>query len=441
MESMELSEFEQQKILLQKNGLFAGIDEKALKAIISRVTIREVLAQEFIILEEELAGDEFYLIKSGEVEILKHASNCSEPDFHRITTLSVGETIGEVALLENVQRTASARALTPTTLLVLSISAIREISSHQQHYAAIINKLELLQAELAQTPSYAQLALNLAKGLSQRLHNTNLITAEALQHELHSSQLQVTTGKFLLLIITGMVIYAYALAAIGSLAKVLPSTTYLTVPNMILFSTLIIYFVITTGYPLSFFGLSLNNWRKNALEGVLWSIPVMALIVLMKLMSIHFFNFNLPLFEGPAGTFQGLSTTMIVLLILVYLILTPLQEFLARGVIQSALQHFLDGKHRLLAATIVSNLIFGMVHLHMSFSIGIVVLVFGLFLGGDVCPTRYISWRVTLPSTNWWLGILYRRSETYIPLQYLSYFELTSFFLYSYQQTNKWSLR
>ncbi len=369
------------KLLLEGNALFSGVSERDLSLILSLAEERVFSAQEFIIHESEPGEDEFYLIKSGEVEILKTASDTDKDKFYRITTLSAGETIGEIALLENIARTASARALTETTVLILPIKKLRELSSHQENYSKILNELKALQTSLTEAPTYAKIALNLAKGLSERLNNTNFVTAEALKHELELSQLQVTTGRFLILIISAMVTYAYLLTATSSLRKILPSTSFITIPNMIFFTVLIIYFMRTTGYPASFFGLTLNNWRKSAIEAILWSIPVMAVIVLIKWFLIHFCNYNLPLIQGPGVAFHGLNPLMITILVVAYLVLTPIQELLVRGAIQGSLQRFLSGEHHVAAAIFVSNLIFGMCHLHMSLTVGLVVFVFGIFWG------------------------------------------------------------
>ncbi|MDI1353066.1 MAG: CPBP family intramembrane metalloprotease, partial [bacterium] len=72
---------------------------------------------------------------------------------------------------------------------------------------------------------------------------------------------------------------------------------------------------------------------------------------------------------------------MMFILIVAYLLLTPLQELIVRGGVQSSLQEFLSGKYRVLMAIVVSNLIFSMTHLHMSIGMGLFVLVYGIYWG------------------------------------------------------------
>lgn len=69
-----------------------------------------------IVFHEGDSADHAFVIRSGEVEILKHSSNGEI----RLATLKVGEVFGEMALFElNAKRSATARAVTDTTLDVL----------------------------------------------------------------------------------------------------------------------------------------------------------------------------------------------------------------------------------------------------------------------------------------------------------------------------------
>jgi len=69
------------------------------------------------IFEEGEDGDKAYLIKSGEVKITKIAKD----DYPRtIATVKVGNIIGEMALIDDQPRAASAIVLEKTEVLVIS---------------------------------------------------------------------------------------------------------------------------------------------------------------------------------------------------------------------------------------------------------------------------------------------------------------------------------
>lgn len=67
--------------------------------------------------------------------------------------------------------------------------------------------------------------------------------------------------------------------------------------------------------------------------------------------------------------------------IILYSIFTPIQEFIARGGVQSSFQEFLSGRSRKLIALLIANLMFSMTHLHLSTTFAMMVFVPGLFWG------------------------------------------------------------
>lgn len=64
-------------------------------------------------------GDRFYVVRSGEVEVLK--------DGVRITALGPGETFGEMALVRNKPRNATIRATKPTDLTAVSRGSFKRL--------------------------------------------------------------------------------------------------------------------------------------------------------------------------------------------------------------------------------------------------------------------------------------------------------------------------
>ncbi|HEY9079085.1 cyclic nucleotide-binding domain-containing protein [Magnetovibrio sp.] len=70
-----------------------------------------------MIFTEGDAGEEAYLIKSGEVKITKIAKDETP---RTIATVKTGNIIGEMALIDDKPRAASAIVLAPTEVLVVS---------------------------------------------------------------------------------------------------------------------------------------------------------------------------------------------------------------------------------------------------------------------------------------------------------------------------------
>jgi CRP-like cAMP-binding protein len=90
--------------------LFRDLSDAELDLVLARLTPASVLAGEIIIQQGE-QGDRFYLIRSGSVAV--------EQDGRQIGLLGPGDTFGEIALLLEIPRTATIRAIAPTALLAL----------------------------------------------------------------------------------------------------------------------------------------------------------------------------------------------------------------------------------------------------------------------------------------------------------------------------------
>jgi CRP/FNR family transcriptional regulator, cyclic AMP receptor protein len=83
-----------------------------------RVLERKVFFAGQKIFNEGDTGDRAYLIQSGEVEIIKNGVT--------LATLAKGELFGEMALIDDQPRMASAKALNDTTVVIVSRETFRE---------------------------------------------------------------------------------------------------------------------------------------------------------------------------------------------------------------------------------------------------------------------------------------------------------------------------
>ncbi|HHV55991.1 MAG TPA: Crp/Fnr family transcriptional regulator [Firmicutes bacterium] len=131
---------------LRRITLFAAFTDEELRAIIPLIVTRSCARGSVIFLEND-PGDALYLIQSGLVRI-----SCLAQD-GRVKTLAVlsdGDFFGEMALVDDQPRSATAEALDTTTLLVL--------------YRRDFERL------LSDHPGLARAVI---KGLSRRLRATN----------------------------------------------------------------------------------------------------------------------------------------------------------------------------------------------------------------------------------------------------------------------------
>ncbi len=96
--------------LLARTPLFAPLPVTTLERLASRVRPAHASAGSTIV-EEGAAGDLFYLLEAGEVEVMKNGRH--------VATLGPGDYFGEIALLHDVPRIATCLASTDVSLYTL----------------------------------------------------------------------------------------------------------------------------------------------------------------------------------------------------------------------------------------------------------------------------------------------------------------------------------
>jgi CRP-like cAMP-binding protein len=147
--------------LLRKSHLFDGVSDMLLERLATELATELALPGEMIIAQGELAAHMFVIL-TGEVEVLHKGA--ADHDV-RLALLGPGDWIGEMAILDLQQpRSASVRALAPSTLLRLSTQDARR----------------LIQSEMPL--DYAQLVANIARELARRLRVADRIIANASTH-------------------------------------------------------------------------------------------------------------------------------------------------------------------------------------------------------------------------------------------------------------------
>jgi len=94
--------------------MFAPLPAPTLEALAASLTRVQVPAGEVVFRQGD-HGDRFYIVDSGEIEI--------EVDGREANVLGAGDHFGEIALLRDIPRTATARARKETELYALDRDA------------------------------------------------------------------------------------------------------------------------------------------------------------------------------------------------------------------------------------------------------------------------------------------------------------------------------
>jgi membrane protease YdiL (CAAX protease family) len=148
-----------------------------------------------------------------------------------------------------------------------------------------------------------------------------------------------------------------------------------------------IYYIKISKKPLQNFGLTIKNWKSDILETIWVTLLIMLLLLFIKLGLITLFpKFHTESLFNPSASLtpahrSTTSASLLSFFIVLYAVFAFVQEFIARGLVQSQLQEMLTGKHRTLNTILIANLLFAIMHIQISLLFVIVVFIFGLYWG------------------------------------------------------------
>ncbi len=150
--------------------LFAGCQVDVLHTVAGRLRLRRFRRGE-VIFHQGDAGDSLHIIASGSVKIVLPST---EGDEAIIATLRPPDFFGELALLDNDTRSASATAVEPTETLALSRSVFLELlNAHDALrdalFSALVAELRRLTGHVEEL-HFLDLAGRLARRLAQLAH-------------------------------------------------------------------------------------------------------------------------------------------------------------------------------------------------------------------------------------------------------------------------------
>jgi CRP-like cAMP-binding protein len=213
--------------ILASNPFFGALPENDLARIAPLLREVSVPPGDFLVREGDRAV-EVFIIDDGEMQVLKR--HPGDGRLQEISRLGPGQSVGELALIDEAPRSASVRALTLTRLYALAV------------------------ADVAEAGAAAVIRTRLTQAVTRRLRDTNELTAQALA-------LQLAMGRFLTFIIFLLSLYAYVLSGLSHIATRSISTTPITLGLSTLLIGVSFSMMRRLGYPLAFYGLTARGWR------------------------------------------------------------------------------------------------------------------------------------------------------------------------------------
>jgi CRP-like cAMP-binding protein len=350
------------------------------KALEGHISICRYAAGELVLAEGEINPGRLYAVLEGEAALCNRGKSFATGDMAEYETGSRGkhEIIGAISFLDGEPFSSSVMAKTPLTLAVLDFSGLELPAKTRALRAAVVAELR--------------------RELTNELRQSIVHRLGSLQNEAEFARYKNAVSRIVVTTLTLLSIYTLLLGLLPQFKLALTVNFAISPFIIVMFAAVMGPVIAYSGFPRSFFGLQSANWKSALFFSVLASLAFIAVGAALKLLLIHTTEAfsSLSLF-GVADVRENMHQVMMSPLYWIavglYLVLTPLQEFVARSCLQAPLFAFLNGTPfwRHVWSILVSNLVFAAAHSHISFAFAIAAFVPGLFWGWIFARTNSLG--------------------------------------------------
>lgn len=344
---------------LHESPLYAGLDPGEIDRIVLEQPVKTFAAGELVI-AEGAANDRIYVVESGELVVWK--GPVGAPGGMKVAVLQAGDCFGEMSVLRSQPTAAS--------LVAATDARVRELGT----------------GHLGGTNGAGggQVALNLARILVDRLTRGT----EALQAK-HADEMRANARLLSALMMVGrtlvaLSIYVFLLPLAAWLKPVLPSDSVISFGVIVGLGFMTWTYQRNSGLPRLDFGLNFSRWLRQVARGAMWTLPWLALVLLGKWCWIQFSSEPMRLFEPERAmnSAVGLNWAQWAMFAAGYAVMSFAQEYV-RAVVQGALALFYRTvrEHERWKSLLIANLIFAILHVHLSAMFALLSFAAGLLWG------------------------------------------------------------
>lgn len=353
--------------LIRKHQVFDGIEDDKLKAILHLFNFATAPPGKVLMDEGEHQKVQLYLVLKGSMDVIKNVDQSKiekqiglKVEQFIIARLAAGDLFGELSFIRGDAKSASIKCITPSSFLV-------------------IDRESMTRLELEHPYESTRMMKNVIGIVGDRLKQTSNEEVKTLRTLLHHSVLNSKTNLFFSYVIGLLCVYNLAIHLITNWSLNIDQASIVSAGIIGIFSGTLVLMIYQSGLPVEIFGMTTKNWKPALLDSLTWTSIVIVVLVLTKWILIQ----TIPRFHDLAlFEFNKVYSGRQVFNLFLYGFHSPIQEFVARGVLQGSLQHFFTGKNVNLRAVIVSNALFSATHVHlMNGWLGVLVFIPGLFWG------------------------------------------------------------
>lgn len=360
------------RISLKEIPLFAKLSRAQIDTLWGMLQFTTYREGEVIFAEGDRTRNRIFIIVDGEVALSKTGRSplTHEPLEYEIESRGKGDIFGAMSVLDGKPVSMTIRARTPLTIAILDMKRYRR----DKRCRAVRN---IVVTELRRTLS------NYVRSAIDR-------RVDSLRQEAEFTRYRNAVGGIVIAALSLLSVYTLALGALPGFESYLEVDFALSPFIIFVFAAIFLPVILMSGFPIAFFGLCLDNWRYALVFSAAVSLAFIGIAAIVKwaiiLSSPSLTDY--PVFEfGEVrigdGEPVGAMSFWFWVAVALYLLLTPIQEFVARCGVQAPLYAFLDGPEwrRRSWSILVSNLVFAAAHAHISIGFAIIAFLPGVFWG------------------------------------------------------------
>jgi CRP-like cAMP-binding protein len=325
--------------------MLQGLAPETVRAL--RQTVRvHTLPANHVILSEGDQTDTLYLIEQGTVDVYRNLDGGEE---RVLATLTAGKSLGEMALLDGEARSASARTTSECRLAELCPNDILALPGGDRVLADIRARL--------------------AVAVTKRMRTQTDKYVAAVEREMTAIKERQHFGQFFIytlgLMTIGLVVNDVLAKDILKIDIFTPTFAWIYLMVIVLPTSVVIW---RMKIPLESLGLTRRGIKKSLIEGSLFSVVAMVLAFgFAAVMNGLGIKLGTPVPPEWGGTSA-------------YLVHSILQELIARGLLQSSFQRFLDDRKGL-QSVVLASVLFGVFHIHFGLMAVVTTILSGLVFG------------------------------------------------------------
>ena len=355
---------------IPKNPLFSSLSRQQLRLVLPHVKFKKYKHGRVLLGEGANNPGKIYIILDGQISIMKQGVSPMEsrPEDYELATLRRGEIFGEVSFVDGKPSSVSFQAKTDVSLAIADLSASRRRQTVRRVREIVAGRLR--------------------GHIGKQAHELVALRMSGLQLESQLAAYRSGVGHLVVTILCLFSFYTLALSFLPAFKNETHANMALSPLIIMLFALTFFPVVATSGFPGRFFGLQLDNWRPALALSVRASLVFLLAFALVKWLLIS----TSPSFAGVSfigaaevdvGGDVGAYSTRYWLALAIYLLLTPMQEFVARSGVQAPLYAFLHGSEakRRWFSIVASNLVFTAGHAHISLTFAMAAFLPGMLWG------------------------------------------------------------